>query len=257
MKMIPNEKAYAEQCLAKTVIDRKPTRTLTILIKYFKNMGLTNEEIYNELVDHMTDAYDGFTEDDWRDKILDLIAIYTTEEHVLLDINAIHITESEMARIEEVNNEVLERILFVMLVYCKVKQAMRNHDSNWITEDMKEICGEAKVARSMEKQAELFRQLMQMGYFNMSRKIGSLSKELLYVDNTSPVVITITSFDDFILDYYIYKGKKVINCKECGKRVIAKGRNSKYCAECAKQKKYETEVRSRKKSKSTEKSSKS
>ena len=179
MKMIPNEKAYAEQCLAKTVIDRKPTRTLTILIKYFKNMGLTNEEIYNELVDHMTDAYGGFTEDDWRDKILDLIAIYTTEEHVLLDINAIHITESEMARIEEANNEVLERILFVMLVYCKVKQAMRNHDSNWITEDMKEICGEAKVARSMEKQAELFRQLMQMGYFNMSRKIGSLSKELL------------------------------------------------------------------------------
>lgn len=235
MKMIPNEKAYAEQCLAKTVIDRKPTRTLTILIKYFKNMGLTDEEIYNELVDHMTDAYDGFTEDDWRDKILDLIAIYTTEEHALLDINAIHITESEMARIEEVNNEVLERILFVMLVYCKVKQAMRNHDSNWITEDMKEICGEAKVARSMEKQAELFRQLMQMGYFNMSRKIGSLSKELLYVDNTSPVAITITSFDDFILDYHIYKGKKVINCKECGKRVMAKGRNSKYCAECAKE----------------------
>lgn len=235
MKMIPNEKAYAEQCLAKTVIDRKPTRTLTILIKYFKNMGLTDEEIYNELVDHMTDAYDGFTEDDWRDKILDLIAIYTTEEHALLDINAIHITESEMARIEEANNEVLERILFVMLVYCKVKQAMRNHDSNWITEDMKEICGEAKVARSMEKQAELFRQLMQMGYFNMSRKIGSLSKELLYVDNTSPVAITITSFDDFILDYHIYKGKKVINCKECGKRVMAKGRNSKYCAECAKE----------------------
>lgn len=235
MKMIPNEKAYAEQCLAKTVIDRKPTRTLTILIKYFKNMGLTNEEIYNELVDHMTDAYDGFTEDDWRDKILDLITIYTTEEHVLLDINAIHITESEMARIEEAKNEVLERILFVMLVYCKVKQAMRNHDSNWITEDMKEICGEAKVARSMEKQAELFRQLMQMGYFNMSRKIGSLSKELLYVDNTSPVAITITSFDDFIMDYYIYKGKKVINCKECGKRVMAKGRNSKYCAECAKE----------------------
>lgn len=235
MKMIPNEKAYAEQCLAKTVIDRKPTRTLTILIKYFKNMGLTDEEIYNELVDHMTDAYDGFTEDDWRDKILDLIAIYTTEEHVLLDINAIHITESEMARIEEAKNEVLERILFVMLVYCKVKQAMRNHDSNWITEDMKEICGEAKVARSMEKQAELFRQLMQMGYFNMSRKIGSLSKELLYVDNTSPVAITITSFDDFILDYHIYKGKKVINCKECGKRVMAKGRNSKYCAECAKE----------------------
>lgn len=233
--MIPNEKAYAEQCLAKTVIDRKPTRTLTILIKYFKNMGLTNEEIYNELVDHMTDAYDGFTEDDWRDKILDLITIYTTEEHVLLDINAIHITESEMARIEEAKNEVLERILFVMLVYCKVKQAMRNHDSNWITEDMKEICGEAKVARSMEKQAELFRQLMQMGYFNMSRKIGSLSKELLYVDNTSPVAITITSFDDFIMDYYIYKGKKVINCKECGKRVMAKGRNSKYCAECAKE----------------------
>lgn len=233
--MIPNEKAYAEQCLAKTVIDRKPTRTLTILIKYFKNMGLTDEEIYNELVDHMTDAYDGFTEDDWRDKILDLIAIYTTEEHALLDINAIHITESEMARIEEANNEVLERILFVMLVYCKVKQAMRNHDSNWITEDMKEICGEAKVARSMEKQAELFRQLMQMGYFNMSRKIGSLSKELLYVDNTSPVAITITSFDDFILDYHIYKGKKVINCKECGKRVMAKGRNSKYCAECAKE----------------------
>ena len=244
MKMIPNEKAYAEQCLAKTVIDRKPTRTLTILIKYFKNMGLTNEEIYNELVDHMTDAYDGFTEDDWRDKILDLIAIYTTEEHSLLDINAIHITESEMARIEEAKNEVLERILFVMLVYCKVKQAMRNHDSNWITEDMKEICGEAKVARSMEKQAELFRQLMQMGYFNMSRKIGSLSKELLYVDNTSPVAITITSFDDFILDYHIYKGKKVINCKECGKRVMVKGKaRTHYCPQCKNKRELEQDRR--------------
>lgn len=236
MKMIPNEKTYAEQCLAKTVIDRKPIRILIILVKYFKAMGLTDEEIYNELVDHMVDAYEGFVEDDWRDKMLELIAVYTTEEHVLLDINAIHITESEMARIEEVKNEVLERILFVMLVLCKVKQAMKGHDSNWITENMAEICKEAGVVRNKEKQAELFRQLMQMGYFNMSRKIGSLSKELLYVDNTSPVVITITSFEDFILDYYIYKGKKVINCKECGKRVLVKGKTrTQYCGECQKE----------------------
>ena len=52
--------------------------------------------------------------------------------------------------------------------------------------------------------------------------------------------ITITSFDDFILDYYAYTGSKVIKCKECGKRVLVKGNaRTQYCPPCKKEKQLE------------------
>ena len=46
-----------------------------------------------------------------------------------------------------------------------------------------------------------------------------------------------SSFDDLIMDYYIYKGSKVINCKECGERVLVKSKTCppKRCKICEKE----------------------
>ena len=80
---------------------------------------------------------------------------------------------------------------------------------------------------------------------------------LNYIDldyNSEDIAITITSFNDFILDYYKYIGHKVIECKECGDRVLVKGNAStKYCQQCSKKVKLRQtrECKSRKK---TEKS---
>ena len=42
------------------------------------------------------------------------------------------------------------------------------------------------------------------------------------------------------MDYYIYKGSKVINCQECGTRVLVKGKSrTQYCSNCKKEKELE------------------
>ena len=68
----------------------------------------------------------------------------------------------------------------------------------------------------------------------MAKKI-----KLNYVNNDSPVIMTITEFD--CLDVYYnwwknsFKGKLVV-CKECGKLILEKNINArtKYCKDCAK-----------------------
>ena len=71
-----------------------------------------------------------------------------------------------------------------------------------------------------------------------------------YIDFEGEPAMTITSFDDYIMDYHKYKGKRVIVCKHCQKRVVVKPKSpAKSCKECSKEaiKKYDRERKNSKK----------
>ena len=58
--------------------------------------------------------------------------------------------------------------------------------------------------------------------------------KLHYVFPNSKQLIKITDFEAFNVYYdYLKKGGRLINCKECGKLVLAKGNKTLYCKDCA------------------------
>lgn len=254
MKIIPNEKKYAEQILETKQLSSKPSTEISVLIKYFYHLGLSPEEVMDKMMEFMEEATGNSKA--WKMKLKR--DIKSKQDSKLNVVEQIHITQTELNAIGMLKNESLERLAFGLLVLLKIDNEAKGRNGEWIVlKNSSELFKDIKVNRNSVERELMIGTLEELGYVFNSVRSGKCSMKINYIDFEGEPAMTITSFEDFIVDYCSYKGVKVINCKECGKRVIAKGRNSKYCAECAKQKKYETEVRSRKKSKSTEKSSKS
>ena len=71
---------------------------------------------------------------------------------------------------------------------------------------------------------------LKTGLKNMRKKVNVMAKK-------SKIIFKSSSYDDLIMDYYIYKGSKVINCKECGERVLVKSKTCppKICKICEKE----------------------
>lgn len=254
MKIIPNEKKYAEQILETKQLSSKPSTEISVLIKYFYHLGLSPEEVMDKMMEFMEEATGNSKA--WKMKLKR--DIKSKQDSKLNVVEQIHITQTEINAIGMLKNESLERLAFGLLVLLKIDNEAKGRNGEWIVlKNSSELFKDIKVNRNSVERELMIGTLEELGYVFNSVRSGKCSMKINYIDFEGEPAMTITSFEDFIVDYCSYKGVKVINCKECGKRVIAKGRNSKYCAECAKQKKYETEVRSRKKSKSTEKSSKS
>lgn len=254
MKIIPNEKKYAEQILETKQLSSKPSTEISVLIKYFYHLGLSPEEVMDKMMEFMEEATGNSKA--WKMKLKR--DIKSKQDSKLNVVEQIHITQTELNAIGMLKNESLERLAFGLLVLLKIDNEAKGRNGEWIVlKNSSELFKDIKVNRNSVERELMIGTLEELGYVFNSVRSGKCSMKINYIDFEGEPAMTITSFEDFIVDYCSYKGVKVINCKECGKRVIAKGRNSKYCAECAKQKKYETEVRSRKRSKSTEKSSKS
>src|SRR5699024_10557701 len=67
-----------------------------------------------------------------------------------------------------------------------------------------------------------------------------------FIDDTSPLVLNIEDFENAILYYRRFCGKRVIECEDCQSLVEVKGNRQKYCKDCAKKHKLE-QVRASKK----------
>lgn len=232
MKIIPNEKKYAEHILATKYLSSKPSTEISVLIKYFYYLGLSPEEVMGKMMEFMEEATGNSKA--WKMKLKR--DIKSKQDSKLNVVEQIHITQTELDAIGMLKNEALERLAFGLLVLLKIENEAKGRSGDWIVlKNSSDLFKDIKVNRNSVQRELMIGTLEELGYVFNSVRSGKCAMKINYVDFEGEPAITITSFDDFIVDYCAYKGTKVINCKECGKRVIAKGRNSKYCAECAKE----------------------
>lgn len=243
MRKILNERKYAEMCLEEFYLDDSIIPTLIILIKYWYHNGHNQEEILIELDDFMKQAYGDYIPHQWADKLKDLAKQYCTDKYTLSEVDEIYISKKEMDAIKSVKKQELQRVAFSLLVNCKIRNAKRGIADNRVKDSDKDVFADANVRRSMRVKQDMLRELKELGLVEFP-KMG-LDILITFIDLETDFsveknrAITITSFDDFILDYYAYTGSKVIKCKECGKRVLVKGNKTQYCTECAKEKQRE------------------
>ncbi len=242
MRYIPNELKMVEAWLETGVYHNRVTTTIDVLAKYCRDeLKLNQSEACEYIHKHLAIGYSGYKADDWSEKVGKSVGKIYKQHLPISNVCFVEITEGEMQRVRDLKNEKLERIAFTMLVLLKIKHKVKNNsDSNWIEDGNSVIFKLANVKRVSEKnKCLLMHELVTLGYMRQSIKPSSknsaLNRELFYVDYESPVLITITDLDNFILDYDKYVGSKVIECGHCGKRLIATNNRAKYCKECAKE----------------------
>lgn len=238
MKLIGNEVKYSEKhLLNKTVEDkRNPVKTVVILIKYFFLIKeYTISQIKKEIKQFLQDV-----EVELDDKYLDdLIKTNTSEKTTINKLDSISVTQAEMDTIKELGTtEQQRKVLFVLLCWYKIKVGLGYTDDGTVKVDYTNLNAEAHVSMSKAKREEMLTYFYECGLIGLG--MGQMAKKikLFYINNDSPVIMTITEFD--CLDVYYkwwkegLKGRLII-CKECGNLFIEEKRNAnvKYCEDCA------------------------
>ena len=247
--VILKESEILKDALGCGIVNKKPVITLGILARYYFNEIINNEEaedmklvkveVFNRLYSFMRGNYEDYKPGKWSSVINKTIDIYkdNVDKWALIDVNKIYITENEWKSICALNNNVLERISFIMLVYQKVNIIKNPNSNGWINTDIHDIFREAKVTLKGDDKIFKVNDLYNKGYISQANNCANTALKLEYIDTNSENKIHIDNFNNVISYYYEYRDKKKYRiCKECGIRFEdnkSKSR-SKYCRKCAK-----------------------
>ncbi|ALS22290.1 hypothetical protein [Paenibacillus naphthalenovorans] len=232
MNLILNEKEAAYKALNEGYIDKKPTNTIKILIKYYYNMGMNKEQVRNSIEEFMKNNYKRFNSVKWNDLLDKLVKKEEKLEHKLLEIDYVNITINELKTIQNINNLNLEKLAFVLLVYSKIYNQMNGNNSNWVNASRKDIFDDSKINTSTHQQRLMINDLINLGLIEKSKRKNSTNRKVCFADENSEVEIKLDDFRDFVYQYLKWKGEKIGNCEKCNRPIKPSGKNHKMCREC-------------------------
>lgn len=240
MKIILNEKLYAEDIIENQKIDKKPSKTLHVLAKYYFKKNMDAEQVRDNLEMFMVKNYPNYVPARWQMKLDNIVKIEKKNEKPLHEIEYIDVTEKELETIKNINSSRLEKLAFVLLVYAKIFNLLNGNSSNWVNSSTKDIFIDSKINVNTKEQGLMMYKLNSMNLIDVSHKVDCESVKVKYVDNDSDVAIRITDFRCFVYEYMKWRGDNVVKCAVCGK-VLERSENNKnkYCKECWKEKKAE------------------
>lgn len=241
-----NEYTYAENLLNKqdlkaSDLGSKPSSTLNLLARYYREVGKDNDEIKELLSDFLHRCLkDKYKESKWIDSIF--YQVVKSKKYTLKKVDKVEITKPEMEIVQSVKGKSRQKILFTMLVLAKYYNAVSDKNNNWTNLEYKKIFKLANVQLSIQNQALLINDLYNCGFVNVSRNVGKPNIQVNFVDNESDVVLTITQLKDLGKEYLLFCGEDYIRCQKCGSIIKNYKNNNKYCKDCGKYQPIETKT---------------
>ena len=235
MPVVLNEKKQAEYIIEKGEVGNKPTSTLFLLAKYYRQKeNLNKEQTFNKLNEFMEKNYKNYNSATWEDIIEDISK--KANKYPLREIDYIEITKSEIDTIRNICNIKYEKLLFTMLCYAKLYNKISDKNNGWVNTDIKELFRVARVSVRYRNDKFLYlNDLETAGLISFSNKNDNLNLRVAFVDNDSETVLKIDDFRELGYEYLNYIGDgKFIRC-DCCKRLVRKTNNKcLYCHQCKK-----------------------
>ena len=230
------------------IIDKKPMTTLRILTKYYLGKGYTNEDVEIKIDKYMKEYYNGYKPSKWKEIIRQLIkSVSNYSSYSMCDIDQISVSENEWNSIISLNNKQLEKLAFVLLIYCKINKMKNSECENKINQKISDILTEAGLQRTEENKA-LLNKLYKINYISIGLSCNSTSIKLNYIEDNGNIKIVVDNFTNVITYYDEYKNnKKYTTCECCRKRIVQNSKRPiKYCPKCAKKMNIEMTQKRRK-----------
>ena len=218
-------------------MESKPMTTLRILTKYYFGNGDSKEVIEDKLNKYMKVNYKSYSPSKWKDLINQLVkSVEKYKTYKMIDVDEVNITENEWFSITSLNNKQLEKLAFILLVYCKINKIKNPTCDNKINNTFSDIFRECGFRTTNETKL-LLNSLYKLNYISIGMSCNSTSIRINYIEeNEDNIKFTIDNFENVITYYEEYKnGKKYIECECCKKRIISKTKPKKYCPKCAKE----------------------
>lgn len=221
-------------------IDKKTMFTLRVLSKFYFIQGNNKEQVEIKLNEYMKKYYSGYKPSKWKDILNQLVkSVSKLDTYELQDVESISITENEWGNIVKLEKKQLQKLAFILLVYCKINNEKNKDNKNRVNQNFTDIFYEAHI-KMIEDNKLLFTELKKIGYIDTSLVCDSTAITINYCDYNDKVKFTIDNFINVISYYEEYiNNKKYISCEVCKKRVIQSKHNIKYCSKCYRKKQVE------------------
>lgn len=241
MPVVLNEIKQAETILEKGEVGNKPTSTLFLLSKYYRQkLKLSENKTSEKLNEFMENNYKNYNPVLWEDIIEDISR--KGKKYELRNIEYIGITQSELDTIESTKTKNHKKLLFTMLCFAKLYNIISINNNNWINSDIKEIFKTARViVKHRDDKFLLINDLESNGYISFSSKNDNLNMKINFIDNVNDSILYITDFRELGYEYLNYtKDGNFTRCKICNRLIRKTSKNIQYCAECKEDKRLET-----------------
>ena len=241
-----NEYTYAENLLNKQDLKAcdlgdKPSSTLNLLARYYREIGKNDDEIKELLSDFLNRCLkDKYKESKWIDSIF--YQVIKSKKYNLKKVDNVIVTKSEMEIIQSVKGKSRQKVLFTLLILAKYYNAVSDKNKNWTNLEYKKIFKLANVQLSIQNQALLINDLYNCGFVNVSKNVGKPNIQVNFVDNESDTVLTITRLKDLGKEYLMFCGEDYIRCQKCGTLVKNYKNTNKYCKTCGQYQPIETKT---------------
>lgn len=243
MDIILNEHEWAEEALLSHSIGRKPYEALTRIARYYFDTGATKPEVRSLLEDFIIQCDPRASIPKWS-KTIDY-AINSASKRDTINIEAIHITKSEIEKINSLGSKPLQRIAFALLCLSKYWDIVNKSPDHWVNNKDAEVMKMANVGASIRRQSAMYRELRDAGLIQFSKRIDNTNVRVTFVDDDSESVIDVSDFRNLGYQYLMYFGGPFVVCQSCGivirknstSKMVMDGRPSpgvarKYCPEC-------------------------
>ena len=241
-----NEYTYAKNLLNKQDLKAcdlgdKPSSTLNLLARYYREIGKSDDEIKECLSDFLNRCLkDKYKESKWIDSIF--YQVIKSKKYNLKKVDNVIVTKSEMEIIQSVKGKSRQKVLFTLLILAKYYNAVSDKNKNWTNLEYKKIFKLANVQLSIQNQALLINDLYNCGFVNVSKNVGKPNIQVNFVDNESDTVLAITRLKDLGKEYLMFCGEDYIRCQKCGTLVKNYKNTNKYCKTCGQYQPIETKT---------------
>lgn len=238
MRIVLDEQALIDKYLDENCVDDKnPAYTARLLAKHYFLQDMDKKQVRESIESFMSKNYIGFNVVKWKDR-LDRIVNGNKKNPDIIKIDNIKITINELNRIKTIENDNLERLAFVYLVYSKIFNQLSKNPDYWVNEKIGEILKDTKITKGINTtrdQQRLVNGLHDYGLISYARRVDCTNDKVLFADEESEVVITITDFRNFVYEYLRWKGESIVNCNVCGILTTLASNRQLYCRVCWKQ----------------------
>lgn len=239
MKIILNEKEYAEQCLRDRTLGDNAWQTAQILAKYYYHeLGYRKVRIQKALTEFISQNYPPYRKGilRWEENIEALAA--SAGKYDLFQQYFIPITQDELDTISGCGlSKQHQQVLFAFLCLAKLGNMRNPKNNGWVGYKVyktKDVFQMAHVSMSEFKQDFMINDFYVHNLLDLPKKNDNLSVRVTFCDNDGECALAVTDFRDLGYLYLQHIGENIVSCQQCG--ILMRGNKAgtkKYCKDCA------------------------
>ena len=220
------------------------TRDMQIVSMIEREKGMSEDDIVSLLSDMCKKSVDTSSFRLVMKKILKVSR--ETKKNLRELSNEIIFSKSEIKSIKTLKNYEEQKLLYVLMCICKIYGTDSIFLNSKSPVKLKEVLSMAKISVSVRKGEDMLHSLFVNGLVSVLPNLKYTINCINY--DIDDVAFVAKASENMIEDFDVYNGLG-IRCQCCGKYVRKRSNNTKYCTECAKKMKAESDKKRVKKPK--------